>query len=89
VDATLQVLLTAAEFVALVSMLAAFLVVLARQLRSLAAGLERVNTTVRALDGRLAELGAAAGEVNASLDELAGELPGVVEKAEHLTGERG
>ena len=85
-DATLQIALTAVEIVLLVVVLALFLILLITQLRSLAAGLGRVNTTVRALEGRLGELGAAAGKVNASLDELARDLPGVAQKAENLAG---
>lgn len=87
-DATLHIVLTAAEIVALVAVLAVFLLVLTSQLRSLATGLQRVSAIVQALEGRLAELGRAAGDVNASLDELAGELPGVSQKAEGLVGRR-
>lgn len=87
-DATLHIVLTAVEIVALVAVLAIFLLVLTGQLRSLAGGLGRVNAIVQALEGRLAELGRAAGEVNATLDELAGDLPGVAQKAESLAGRR-
>jgi uncharacterized protein YoxC len=87
-DATLHIVLTAVEIVALVAVLAIFLLLLTSQLRSLGAGLQRVSAIVQALEGRLAELGRAAADVNASLDELAGDLPGVAQKAEGLVGRR-
>ncbi len=88
VDQTLHVILTAAEIVALVAVLAIFLIVLTSQLRSLAGGLQRVSEIVQGLERRLADLRTAAGDVNASLEELATELPRVAQKAETLAGRR-
>lgn len=79
--------MTAVEIVALVAVLAIFLILLTSQLRSLAGGLQRVSEIVQGLERRLAELDAA-GDVYASLEELATELPRVAQKAETLAGRR-
>lgn len=87
-DSSLHIFLTAAEIVALVAVLGIFVLVLTSQLRSLAAGLERVSEIVQSLERRLAELPTAARDVNAALEELATELPRVAQKAETLAGRR-
>ena len=69
-------------------MLAIFLILLTSQLRSLAGGLQRVSAIVQGLERRLAELRTAAGDVNASLEELAMELPGVASEGGNLAGRR-
>lgn len=85
---TLQIVLTVAEIVGLVAVLAVYLLVLGRQLRSVATGLAQVSARVREVEQRFEALGPAAAEVNWTLEELAAALPHVARKAEDLAARR-
>lgn len=72
--------LSVVEIVALVAVLAFFLLVLTRQLRHVGSNLHQVAAGVAAIDGHLTILGAVP-VVNDNLDAIAGALPGVARTA--------
>ena len=79
---TLLTVLSVVEVVALVVVLAIGLLIVARQLRSIASTLAEVNWGARAVERQLRASGPNVRQVNMVLEEIAGTLPSVVEKAE-------
>ncbi len=72
--------LSVLEIVALVAVLAFFLLVLTRMLRHVASNLHQVSSGVAAIEGHLTILGAVP-SVNDNLDAIAAALPGVARTA--------
>ena len=83
-SALLHIVLTVVEILALVIALAVYLVILARQLRAVADTISQLGVRVRATEQRLRDLGPAAGEVNAALEDLRSGLRPVSEKASRM-----
>ncbi|HVM35330.1 MAG TPA: hypothetical protein VM784_08305 [Actinomycetota bacterium] len=80
--------LTILEIVALVVVLAIYLSLVSKHLRSIAATLAKVTFGVRAVEQQLNVIGPGVGKVNQILEETAGALPGIAEKAERLAAKR-
>lgn len=81
---TLLIVLTVVEIVALVVVLAIYLAQVAKHLRSIGASLAKVTFGVRAVERQVSVIGPGVGKVNQTLEEIAGALPGIAEKAERL-----
>ncbi len=79
---TIFILLTAVEVVALVGVLAVYLILLSRGLRSISSVLASVNWGVRAVERQLSAVPAAVREVNWALEEIAATLPRVADRIE-------
>lgn len=79
--------LSVVEIVALVAVLAFFLVVLSRMLRHVAGNLHRVACGVSSIEGNLTIL-AAVPMVNRTLDGIAGALPFVAKTAQAKAARR-
>lgn len=79
-DPTTLIALSVLEIVALVVVLAFFLLVLTKMLRHIASNLHQVAGGVGAIEGHLTILGAVP-VVNENLDTIAGELPVVARQA--------
>jgi uncharacterized protein YbbC (DUF1343 family) len=85
----LLVTLTVVEIVALVVVLALFVIAITRRLRSVADTLEQVSGGyIRAIHGKVCLVGAGAAILNRQLDTIANALPAVAEKAESLPPQR-
>ncbi len=81
----LLVILTVVEIVALVVVLALFVILITRRLRSLANTLGQVSGgVIRAIQGDVCLVGAGAAILNRKLNAIAGALPAIAEKAESL-----
>jgi biotin carboxyl carrier protein len=81
----LLVTLTVVEIVALVVVLALFVILITRRLRSLANTLGEVSGgVVGAIQGDVFLIGAGAAILNRKLNAIAGALPAIAEKAESL-----
>jgi uncharacterized protein YoxC len=81
----LLVILTVVEIVALVVMLALFVILITRRLRSVANTLGQVSRgVIRAIQGDVCLVGAGAAILNRKLNAIAGALPAIAEKAESL-----
>ena len=78
---TLHIALTIVEILALVIAVAVYLIVFARQLGSITDTTGQANARIRAAEEELRELGIAAAEVNATLEELHTALAPLAEKA--------
>ncbi len=76
--------LTVVEVVALVVILAIYLMVVASQLRSISTKLAEVNWGARAVERQLRATRSNVGQVNWALEEIAGTLPSVVDRAERM-----
>lgn len=83
---TVLVVLTVLEVVALVGVLAGFLLVLARRLRSVSQNLARIAFGVRAVETQTKVIGPNVTEINERLREINATLPAVAERAERLAG---
>jgi uncharacterized protein YoxC len=81
----LLTVLTVVEIVALVVVLAIYLLVVASQLRSIASTLAEVAFGARAVERQLRAVRGNVGQINTVLQEIAGTLPGVVDKAERAS----
>lgn len=82
---TLLMTLTIIEIVALVVVLASYLILLTRRLESIAHSLSRVTWGVRAVEVEVSAVGPAVQDINGTLTELTEDLlPGVAAKAEKL-----
>ena len=79
-DPSTLITLSVLEIVALVAVLAFFLLVLTRMLRQVGANLHQVSGGVAAIEGHLTILGAVP-VVNDNLDAIAGALPVVARTA--------
>jgi hypothetical protein len=81
----LLVTLTVVEIVALVAVLALFVIWITRWLRSIANALGQVSGgIIRAIQGDVFLVGAGAAILNRKLNAIAGALPAIAEKAESL-----
>lgn len=80
----LLIAVTVLEVLALVGVLAVYVVLVTRRLRSISSNLGRIAFGVRAVETQLARVGPAATRINHGLDTLAAALPIVTEKAEEL-----
>lgn len=80
--------LSVVEVVALVVVLAIYLVIVASQLRSIAATLAEVTWGARAVERQLRAVRSNVGHVNGALRDISRTLPSVVDKAER-TGRGG
>lgn len=80
--------LSVVEVVALVVVLAIYLVIVASQLRSIAATLAEVTWGARAVERQLRAVRSNVGHVNGALQDISRTLPSVVDKAER-TGRGG
>lgn len=84
---TLQIVLSIVDALALVGVLAIYLLLIARRLRSIAATLGRITSGAPALDGRAASSEDVA-RLNWRLERLASELTDLAERTERLAGRR-
>lgn len=80
--------LTIIEILALVIVLAIYLTLVSKHLRSIAATLAKVTFGVRAVEQQVGVIGPGVGRVNQLLQETASALPGVADKAERLAAKR-
>ena len=74
--------LTVAEILALVIVLALYLIIVAKQLRSIASTLAEVTWGARAVERQLRAVDSNINQMNFALEEVAQTLPSAVEKAE-------
>ena len=74
--------LTVVEILGLVIVLALYLLLVARQLRSIAATLAEVTWGARAVERQLRAVDSNIGQMNFALEEIAQTLPSAVQKAE-------
>jgi uncharacterized protein YoxC len=81
---TLLILCSVAEIVGLIVVLAIYLIVVARQLRSIAATLSEVTWGARAVERQLRAVRSNIGQINWALEDIAAVLPDVADKAEEL-----
>jgi DNA-binding FrmR family transcriptional regulator len=79
---TLLIILSVAEIVALVVVLAAFLLVIAGQLRSIVTTLQEVTWGARAVERQLRAVRPNVSGLNFALEEVASALPGAIAGAE-------
>lgn len=85
----LLVTLTVVEIVALVVVLALFVILITRRLRSVANALEQVSGgAIRAIQGDVFLVGAGAAILNRKLNAISGALPAIAEKAESLPSQQ-
>lgn len=85
----LLVTLTVIEIVALVVVLAIFVILITRRLRSLASALRQVSRgTVNAIQADVCLVGAGAALLNRKLNAIAEALPALAEKAESLSSQQ-
>lgn len=80
----LLIAVTVLEVLALVGVLAVYVILVTRRLRSISSNLGRIAFGVRAVETQLARVGPAATRINHGLGTLAAALPVVTEKAEEL-----
>ena len=80
----LLVTLTVVEIVALVIVLALFVIAITRRLRSLTDTLAQASGDIRSIQGNVFLVGAGAAILNRKLNAIAGALPAIAEKAESL-----
>jgi hypothetical protein len=85
----LLVILTVIEIVALVIVLALFVILITRRLRSVANALGQVSGgVIRAIQGDVFLVGAGAAILNRKLNAIASALPAIAEKAESLPSQQ-
>ena len=82
----LLIVLTVVEIVALVGVLAVFLIAIAARLRSIDKNLEALGTGLEQVDRHVAAIAPTAVQINAPLNDIVVALPGIAGKAEHLAG---
>jgi hypothetical protein len=81
----LLVIFTVVEILALVVVLALFVIAITRRLRSIATALGEVSGgVIRSIQGDVCLVGACAAILNRKLDAIASALPAVAERAESL-----
>lgn len=80
----LLIILSVAEIVALVVVLAIFLLVIAGQLRSIVYTLKQVTWGARAVERQLLAVRPNISKINWALEEIARAVPAATEKAERL-----
>jgi hypothetical protein len=85
----LLVALTVIEIVALVAVLALFVIAITRRLRAVGSALEQVSGgVISAIQGNVFLVGAGSSILNNQLDAIAAMLPAVAEKAESLPSQK-
>lgn len=85
----LLVILTVVEILALVVVLALFVIAITRRLRSIATALGEVSDgVIRSIQGDVCLVGAGAAILNRKLDAIASALPAIAERAESLPPQR-
>lgn len=81
--------ITVIEIVALVAVLALFVILITQRLRAIAHALAQVSGgIVRAIQGDVFLVGAGAAILNRKLNAIAGLLPAIAEKAESLPSQK-
>ncbi len=85
---SLLIVLSVLEVVALVVVLAIFLLIVAGQLRSIVGTLQEVTWGARAVERQLRAVRPNVSNVNWALEEIASTVPAAIEKAERLAGRR-
>lgn len=78
------VLLTVLEVVTLVAVLALFLILIGGRLRSIASTLGHVVGGASTIEAHVRQVGPGATQINKTLGEIVGALPGIAQKAEAL-----
>lgn len=78
---------TVVEIVALVVVLAIFLLIVARQLRSISSTLAEVAWGARAVERQLRAVKSNIGQVNAALTDMVDAAPGIVSMANTYAGQ--
>jgi hypothetical protein len=78
------VTLTVIEVVALVAVLALFLILITRRLRSIADTLGQVAKGTSTIEGHVRQVRPGATQINKTLGEIVGALPGIAQNAETL-----
>jgi uncharacterized protein YoxC len=86
---SLLTVLTVVEILALVIVLAIYLLIVGRQLRSISATLAEVAWGARAVERQLRAVRSNIGQVNAALEDIAAVTPGVVRLAERFATQGG
>ncbi len=81
---TLLILLSVVEIVALVIVLAIYLLVISGQLRSIVKTLQEVTWGARAVERQLRAVRPNISKINFALEEIAGAVPSATQKAERL-----
>ena len=81
---TLLIILSVIEVVALVVVLAVFVLIIAGQLRSIVGTLQEVCWGARAVERQLLAVTPNVAGLNRALEEIAGTLPVATAKAEHM-----
>ena len=85
----LLVILTVVEIVALVVVLALYLMLITNRLRSIAHSLGQVSGgIIRSIQGDVCLVGAGAAILNRKLNTIAGALPAIAAKAESLSSQQ-
>jgi uncharacterized protein YoxC len=82
----LLIFLSVFEIVALVAVLAVFLVLIAARLRSVDGNLDVLVKGLQQVDVHVAAIAPTAVKINEPLSDIAGALPSIAGKAEHLAG---
>ncbi len=80
----LLVTLTVVEIVLVLVVLAIYLILVLMSLRRSATYFSKVSFGVRAIETQAGAIGPAVTKINQTLEEIAGALPGIAEKAERL-----
>jgi uncharacterized protein YoxC len=80
----LLIICTVAEIVALIVVLALYLIVVAKQLRSISSTLSEVTWGARAVERQLRATRSNIGQINWALEDVAAVLPELADKAERL-----
>ncbi|HTN23481.1 MAG TPA: hypothetical protein VL120_05805 [Solirubrobacteraceae bacterium] len=86
---SLLTVLTVAEILALVIVLAIYLLIVGRQLRSISATLAEVAWGARAVERQLRAVRSNIGQVNAALADIGAVAPGIVRLAEKFVTQGG
>lgn len=87
-DATLEIVLSAAEVAVLVVALVVALLLIARELTAIREAFDQTSATVGELERELGETFPGVTELNYALERIAEDLPGIAEKAEELAARR-
>jgi hypothetical protein len=82
----LLIFFTVFEIVALVAVLAVFLLLIAARLRSIDGNLDVLVKGLREVDRHVAAIAPTAVKINEPLSDIVGALPSIAGKAEHLAG---
>ena len=86
---SLLTVLSVAEILALVIVLAIYLLIVGRQLRSISATLAEVAWGARAVERQLRAVRSNIGQVNSALGEVGAVAPGIVRMANKFASQRG